>query len=87
MHLPSPRGPMSNAVFCALRNERRMPANLASTDPDDLQITLWVLYELHYRGFEDVEDELEWDAEVLAARRRLERPFEDHLRRLASGLV
>src|SRR5699024_6463705 len=48
--------------------------------PADAQVTLWVLYELHHRGFEDVADELEWDPELIRVRRRLEADFEATLR-------
>jgi hypothetical protein len=91
MTLPSPRGPLSTAVF----------ARLPSSDPfgaapdlvaqatrgddllhaDDLQVTLWALYELHYRGFDDVPAEREWDPDVLRLRRELEAAFESELRR------
>ncbi|GAA4918277.1 iron-containing redox enzyme family protein [Membranihabitans marinus] len=48
--------------------------------PEDAQLTLWVLYELHYRGFEDVADELEWDPQLISVRRDLEADFEQTLR-------
>ena len=47
---------------------------------DDLQLTLYCCYELHYRGFSDVSDDVEWDPEVLRFRRELEGRFEDALR-------
>ncbi|QTE30138.1 iron-containing redox enzyme family protein [Pengzhenrongella sicca] len=50
---------------------------------DDLQLTLFCLYELHYRGFEDVDDDWEWSPEVLALRGHLEVAFEAALRRQA----
>ena len=34
-----------------------------------------MLYELHYRGFEDVDDDLEWNPTLLALRSELERDF------------
>jgi hypothetical protein len=52
---------------------------------DDFQLTLAIAYELHYRGFDDVDDEAEWDLRVLDFRSRLERVFEAALRRLVSG--
>ena len=51
----------------------------ASTD-DDLQLALYVAYELHYGGFNDVSDELEWSPDVLAFSRALEEAFERSLR-------
>jgi len=60
----------------------RFPADLPATDPygDDLQLALYVLYELHYRGFADVDADLEWDPALLRMRRVLERAFLDRLR-------
>ncbi|WP_235907995.1 iron-containing redox enzyme family protein [Aeromicrobium yanjiei] len=49
-------------------------------DDEDLQITLWALYELHYRGFEDVDDAREWQPELVELRRSLESSFEQELR-------
>jgi hypothetical protein len=47
---------------------------------DDAQIALWALYELHYRGFDDVDDDLEWQPELLHVRHDLEQAFETQLR-------
>jgi hypothetical protein len=49
----------------------------------DLQISLWSMYELHYRGFDEVDDGWEWEPSLIALRRRLEGPFEVALRELA----
>ncbi len=46
---------------------------------DDFQLALYCLYELHYRGFDEVPDELEWDPDLLRERRRFERAFEAEL--------
>ncbi|MFF1594255.1 iron-containing redox enzyme family protein [Streptomyces sp. NPDC058286] len=83
--LPSPRGEVSRRVITALGS----PALLAHaheaaevTDPygEDLQLALYVLYELHYQGFRGVDDEREWDPPLLALRGTLERRFLDALR-------
>ncbi len=87
MKLPSPRGPLSDAIFTALRDAGRMPRMLPRSGTEDGQITLWALYELHYRGFEDVSDVAEWDPAVLAVRRGLEERFEAELRVLTDDLV
>ena len=89
--LPQPRGPLSEAV------QRRLIGLPTATstwppipeDPfgDDAQLALWMLYELHYRGFADVPDVLEWDPELLSLRAALEAPFEVTLRRLAAPYV
>jgi hypothetical protein len=47
---------------------------------DDVQLALTVLQELHYRGYADVDAELEWDGELVTARRVLERAVEGALR-------
>ncbi len=83
MLLPKARGELSQALFDALRSDACDTGSLAHvqpTDRDDVQIALWALYELHYSGFEDVDDELEWDAGILGLRRSLERDFETELR-------
>jgi hypothetical protein len=57
--------------------------DVLGTEPDhddDAQIALWALYELHYRGFDDVDDALEWQPELLEVRGDLEQVFEAQLR-------
>ena len=88
--VPSPRGPVSEALLEVLRGDRpadRLPAPPADLDPygDDLQLALHLAYELHYRPMPGVDDALEWDPDLLRLRSRLERPFLDALRRETSG--
>jgi hypothetical protein len=88
--LPSPRGPITDALFAALR---RPPHDLpALPRPDggdgpeadeDLQLALYCCYELHYRGFDDVDERWEWAPGLLATRAALEAPFEAALHELA----
>ncbi|MEV7059557.1 iron-containing redox enzyme family protein [Streptomyces microflavus] len=76
--LPAPRGPLSDAVIDALRTGADHPAPaVGDADPfgDDLQLALYILYELHYQGFEGVDDDHEWSPGLLALRRSLEEPF------------
>ncbi len=82
MLLPKARGELSEALFDALRSETGEVGSLhlQPTDGDDAQIALWAMYELHYAGFEDVDDEMEWHPDVLRLRRSLERDFEVELR-------
>jgi hypothetical protein len=47
---------------------------------DDVQVSLTALYELHYRGLSDVDDDWEWQPALLRARAMLERRFERALR-------
>lgn len=84
--LPSPRGPLSKVVIEALVRDPAAPASLPAVpdgiDPlgDDVQLALYVCYELHYRGFLGVDDDWEWNTELLAFRGRLEREFLSHIR-------
>jgi hypothetical protein len=82
MLVPKPRGSLSETLFEHLRRwpDEAPPAAVHPDDDDDSAIALWTLYELSYRGFDDVDDEVEWDPGVLSARRRLERALEDRLR-------
>jgi len=83
MLTPKARGALSDALFEALRSTAVSWDHVLGTEPDhddDAQIALWTLYELHYRGFDDVDDTLEWQPEALHLRRALEQPFEARLR-------
>ena len=64
MLTPKARGTLSERLFEAL-SARPTDSPRSLRDPaesrDDEQVALWALYELHHRGFEDVDDELEWD--------------------------
>jgi hypothetical protein len=44
---------------------------------EDLQLALYVSYELHYRSFAGADDRMEWDPAALAFRGALERRFEE----------
>jgi hypothetical protein len=89
--LPTPRGPLSDALLAALcAPPGTLPAIAvpAPADPladDDLHLALYVLYELHYRGFDGVDDRWEWDPDALALRAGLESVFEDGLRAALAG--
>ena len=61
------------------------PATLPGVEPcrsddplsdEDLQLALYLCYELHYRGLPGVDDGWEWAPSLLALRRELERAFE-----------
>jgi Iron-containing redox enzyme len=84
--LPQPRGPLSAHVLTALRQtpHELPPAPPATGDvlrgDDDFHLTLYCLYELHYRGFEGVDDRWEWDPSLLRVRQKLESCFEEALR-------
>ncbi|MGY1699628.1 iron-containing redox enzyme family protein [Geodermatophilus sp. SYSU D00766] len=84
MRLPEPRGPLTaalrddllaGAVSAAAVELARTTAE-AAAEPlldEDLQLALAVCYELHYRGFDGVDDVLEWDPDLLTLRASLER--------------
>ncbi|MFF4283163.1 iron-containing redox enzyme family protein [Streptomyces kronopolitis] len=83
--LPRPRGRLSDAVISWLRTgEGTLPTRegIQRKDPygADLQLALYVLYELHYRGFDHVDDDHEWAPELLVVRRHLEEAFLRSLR-------
>ncbi|MFF4578811.1 iron-containing redox enzyme family protein [Streptomyces sp. NPDC001389] len=74
------RGPLSRAVVAALRGGRPPDVDaqaVAGADPwgEDLHLALYLLYELHYRGFAGVDDALEWDPHLLMLRGTLEDHF------------
>ncbi len=85
--LPRARGPVSSAVLAALAGDPVPTVELADVDPlgEDLQLALYVCYELHYRGFAGVAADLEWDPDLLRLRRDLERVFEAALRAAVDG--
>lgn len=93
MRLPLSRGPISGHVLGALVDDADTTVNRLPVDVDepgiihdaDAQLALWTLYELHYRGFDDVPDDREWDSAFLETRRTLERPFEEALRNAVRG--
>jgi hypothetical protein len=84
--LPEARGELSQFVLDALeqRPHELPPAPFPDADvlggDEDFHLALYALYELHYRGFEGVDDGWEWDPSLLALRQRIERRFESALR-------
>jgi len=86
--LPDPRGPITEALFAALRRPPRALRSPPAPDPanpeadEDLQLALYCCYELHYRGFSDVDERWEWVPGLLAVRAALEEPFEAALAEL-----
>lgn len=89
--LPPARGEVSEGVLEALRGPAGGPVPgpgaVRAADPlgDDLQLALYVCYELHYRGFRGVDPAWEWDPGLLALRRAMEGRFLDELRARTDG--
>jgi heme oxygenase-like protein len=83
--LPRARGPLTRWLFSHLTGSTgaSRPAVVAVTDAgrdEDVQLALYCCYELHYRGFDGVDPDMEWDPEVLALRQALESCFLDDIR-------
>jgi hypothetical protein len=70
-------GPVADALGAAGIDGREGPRVVLG---EDVQLALLVLYELHYRGVDGVDDGWEWHPGLLALRARVERPFEAALR-------
>ena len=79
---PRPRGPIGEQVLAALARPPHAvapPRPPSGADPladEDLNLALYALYELHYRGFDGVDEAWEWEPSLLALRAELERRFE-----------
>lgn len=93
--LPTARGPISEHLLAALRTApdgpggdlrpsiaEQLPSDCAADD--DVQLALYLCYELHYRGLAGVPDAWEWSPTLLALRGRLERAFEREVRSLVA---
>lgn len=89
--LPEPRGPLSRFVVDTLAEDVHaveatpVPDALDPISDDDLQLALYVLYELHYQGFDGVPEAWEWEPSMLGFRRELESHFEAALASAAGG--
>jgi hypothetical protein len=92
---PEPRGPLSSellkrltAPVTPLPDLRELAEQAAATADclrdEDFQLSLTVLYELHYRGWPRIDDGWEWHPDLVAAARSLETAFEVALRRLTA---
>lgn len=85
MALPPPRGPLSEALLGALTSP---PGPLETPDvqvsdpliDEDLQLSLYLCYEMGYRGLPGVDDRWEWEPSFVAFRGALEQVFESAIR-------
>ena len=85
MRIPDTRGPISSALFAALSKapdaatpeldglHRLVSAQVAGTGDiiadEDIQLSLFCLYELHYSGLDGVSDAWEWEPALIRVRR------------------
>ncbi len=80
--LPAARGEISAWMLETLVAPARqvtLPRTPSAPDPlsdEDLQLGLYLLYELHYRGLPGVDERWEWEPTLLALRAELEARFE-----------
>jgi len=95
--LPVPRGTLSEVLVQSLGGTfvERLPAWPGAEQPSgsadaqslaDETLSLWVLHELSYRGFTDVDERWEWHPDLLALRWRLEGGLEQRLRKRAPAM-
>jgi hypothetical protein len=97
--MPPARGPLSAWLAAMLHGDQAVlpadsrplpvsgpaPAGPVRED-DDLQLALWCCYELHYRGFDDVDEGWEWHPAIVGFRGSLERQWLIELRGAAGGV-
>jgi Iron-containing redox enzyme len=79
--LPSPRGELSAFLIDALQQApHELDLEVAVPDvplaDEDLQLALYLCYELHYRGLPGVSERWEWSPSLLRVRAQLEEVFE-----------
>jgi hypothetical protein len=99
MRLPTPRGPVSAALCADLSAGTVLrPGTLAAAEglaasatapltDEDLQLSLAICYELHYRGFDEVDDAWEWQPDLLRLRAVLEQRHLAALRELVAPVA
>lgn len=89
--LPGIRGPWTESLVALLTGAPYgliTPAGPGGGDPlrdDDMQMALYLCYELHYARLVGVDERLEWDPAVLRFRAAAEREFERALREFVGG--
>jgi hypothetical protein len=91
--LPAVRGPLTADLLALLAHDPATVVDVdapdvAVADPladDDLQLALYLTYELHYRGLPGVDERWEWHPGLLRWRGTLEQAFETALEELLTG--
>ncbi len=88
--LPEPVGPLTDELFSVLAEtvggylEAEFAAPADPLGDDDLQLALYVCYELHYARIEGVDERWEWAPSLLRFRSALEQQMETALASLVS---
>ena len=82
--IPLPRGEISEQLLKEIQSpphavEIAVPPVGDPLTDDDLQLALYVCYELYYRSFEEVDPGWEWSPSLIAFRAQLEAQFESAL--------
>jgi hypothetical protein len=92
--LPPVRGPWTDTLYAVLRGDAvdrtqigQIPLLPDVLEDHDLQLALYLCYELHYAELEGVDPRLEWSPEVLFLRGVMEDAFEAALRRLVPDVT
>jgi hypothetical protein len=91
VEIPPPCGPLSTRVV-EVMSGRRPSLEVTSgqgsvLDDRDVQLALWLIYELSYRGFDGVDLALEWDPDLVRLRLQLEQAVEHELRTATQARV
>jgi hypothetical protein len=84
--IPIPRGELGEAVAAMLRDPRSDARHATPSGREDAALALWMLHELHYRGFEDADPRAEWEPRLLEVRADLEAELEERLRTRFPGV-
>jgi hypothetical protein len=77
-----PRGALTESLLAAWAHDAhvigaRLPdQEVDPLEDEDLQLALYLCYELHYRGLPGVDERWEWEPSLLGLRRELETRFE-----------
>jgi hypothetical protein len=77
--LPEPRGELSEQLLAQLPGGDPVTAWAAPSSEEDFQFSLYLLYELYYRGLPGVDPDTEWRTDLIALRRELETQLEQDL--------
>ena len=91
IELPAARGPWTVQLYelFGVQPDREATdlraltgEDVSAVDDDDLQLALYLCYELHYAALRGVEPQMEWSPDVLILRSELEDRFERSVRAL-----